>query len=516
MYRRIRAAALAAAALTVGAANARADVSIGSFTVTPSTLQAGVPDPSAGPDVRIDAKLSSGSWDTPDELTLSLAPGLLVDPLHAGTCTADQLQANQCPGGSRIGDGWVTATTPLTGTVALRANLYLVAPQGSEPARMGLVIDFYGSAVESLSAPVTVRSTAGDVGLDVAFAGLPNSWNGVPLTIDELDLTIHGQSAGQYLTRNPTRCGAPATSRIALRSYANATAQASSAFTPTGCAALTYAPWLQATVRPDTGDDGASFQTDVTQSALEGASGSITIAAPVDMQPRLPAIEAACQASDLSQCRSVGWARATSPLLPVPLTGRIVLLPRAGFTRTLTVLFDAPVALRLDAVTQLTGNPSRVTTTFSDLPDMPLTSLTLEIDGGPDSLFVAGPSLCQAPQSTLGSFAALDGATVQRTVPEQVTGCRTTPATPPAAPAGHAPASASTSTAAAGPWAQPSATPARPPARKIATVLRGKRRSHHRRRAVSRRGRRSARPVRGRATGRHARRTGHPPRRRSP
>ena len=118
---------------------ANASLSVSSFSVAPSTTQAGGTAAQPGPDLTIDAQFSSSNADTPKDLTLSLAPGLLANPSIVPLCSTQAFQAGVSPDASRIGHGLLTGTAPEFGlTLSLPTDAYLIRPQGSEVARIGL------------------------------------------------------------------------------------------------------------------------------------------------------------------------------------------------------------------------------------------------------------------------------------------------------------------------------------------------------------------------------------------
>jgi hypothetical protein len=166
-----------AAFAAIDAAPANAAVTVPSFTVNPSSTQAG-----ANPDLNVAASFSGGD---PQSVTLSLAAGLLANPTVPVACSAAELQSNACPSGSQIGSGTITAVESALNTT-WPASLYLVQPQAGEIARIGIVATTaLGNVVAQ--APVTIRTTP-DVGADVTFSNLPNSLGGVHVTVTGINL----------------------------------------------------------------------------------------------------------------------------------------------------------------------------------------------------------------------------------------------------------------------------------------------------------------------------------------
>ena len=423
-----RASLLAAAtALTTAvlAAPASANIAINSFSVTPSTTQAG-----ASPNLGVVANFGSQGSDTVNDMRLSFAPGLLANPTVPNTCSTLAFSLDLCPPGSWIGTGYVTGTIPalLGFTAPFGANVYLVTPaSNSDVARIGLIINVLGVPIQSALAPVSVRTTPGDVGLNFDFSGLPNREAGLPLVLDGLNLTIFGKVNGQTFTRNPTSCST-ATSRLYALSYGDPSSvqSATSGFTPTGCGTVADAPKLSASAALDSGDAGVAYTVKVDAAPTDAATHSLTLTTPQSLSPSLLAAAAACTLPAISACPPVGTASATTPFLGSPLKGNVVLVGHPGALPTLAILFSSPVPLELDGTVTLGGTPLTLTTTLDNLPDIPLTNLTVTFNGGPGSLFLALPSaLCSPPQTTSATFNGANGATVSQSVATSITGCPT-------------------------------------------------------------------------------------------
>jgi hypothetical protein len=413
---------LATAAL---AAPAQATLAVSSFTLTPSTLQAGGVSAKPGPDLTLDAKFSSSDGDTPKDATISLAPGLLANP-NIPLCTTAQFQANNCPAGSHIATGFVTGTAPAYGlTLAFPTDGYLVQPTGSEIARFGIITTFFDYPVVSLTAPVVIRKTP-TFGIDIPITGLPNSIDGTQVIVDGLHLTITGQVNGATFTRNPTSC-APAPSSLTVDSYAVATpVSQQSSFTPTGCSTLPYAPTIAGTAAEDTGDDGVGMTATITQKYEESDNQTVNLILPHSLSPRLSVLASACTAADLTTCASIGSATITTPLLANPITAKVVLVAHTGAIPTLAILVPAPISLELDATPILTG--TSVQALVANIPDIPLSSLQLTLPGGTTSLFRAGTHFCTTAQVFGGSFTGWSGATASPSAAATITGCPVTSA----------------------------------------------------------------------------------------
>jgi hypothetical protein len=401
------------ACLAGGASTANAAVSIPSFGVSLSGAQAG-----SSPDVAVAATIATSSGDALKDALISLPPGLLVNPTAASVCQTADFQAGNCPSSSQIGDGTVSATEVVVGGVQLPVQIYLISPQGPELARIGLIGTLSGAPVILGSAPVTFRSGA-STGLDIVLTGIPNQMAGLPAHIDALSLRLFGTVNGNAFTRLPTSCG-PAQIFFAIDSYQVApnAATSASSFAPVGCSSLPYQPQLTLGASIDPGDNGVGFKASFTQAPSEAASSSIALLLPSGLAPNRSALSSGCAASDVSTCPAIGTATASTPLLPSPVVGRLVL---AGGS-ALYAVFPPPLGLTLPGTASISGNAMQLT--FSGLPDVPFTGLEFNLNGGSGSIITVGSGLCSGPQTVGGQLVGQSGATIPVNAGVGVGGCR--------------------------------------------------------------------------------------------
>ena len=392
--------------LCLGAAPAAATINLDAFTLTPSTTAAGS-NPTIAAKVRI---APSPNGDDVRNLTVALAPGLLANPtVVPARCSQAQLEADECPAGAQIGTGLVDAHVEFFGEfVDVPARLYLLNAAAGDVARAGLVADAFG--VKFVAAgPIRLR-TSPSVGLDLRFeniarrAGDPEF--GPQIELREIDLNLNGSAGGGAFTRNPTSCG-PATSTLTAVSYAGDTKSRSSSFTPTGCSGLPFSPQVGA-LASLSGLGNLELATAITQRSGEAALRRAALTLPAAVAPRLSALTRACGAADPAACpasATVGSAMVTTPLLAEPLRGRIV-LRKGSPLPGLALVFPAPFPLKLEGTTSLTTLGLR--TTFSNLPDVPISRLDVLFSGGSDSLFT-GAKLCLTGGVLRGSFTGQNG-----------------------------------------------------------------------------------------------------------
>jgi hypothetical protein len=415
-----RASICAAAAIAaIAAPAAGATVTVTSFKLTPSTTRAG-----ANPSITLAATLKPSAGDDPESVTTALAAGLFANPTVPVPCSDSALQSNQCPSTSLVGSGKVTASAGGL-KFSSAAKLYLLAPGAGEAGRLALSASTpLGRIV--VQGPVTIRSQP-DVGANVTFSNLPKSVGGVHVTITGLQLTIDGTVDGKPFTRNPTSCD-PATTQLEVTSYGapSAPVTAPSSFTPTSCAQLAFAPQLSGSAVVGSYDGDTALTSTITQTTGQAATEQVRLTLPFGLLPRSDASSRACTASDVSTCpasSTVGSANITTPMSAQPLNGRVVLIaaPNGGTPGT-AIVFGSPFAITLTG-TSSTSATGQLVTTYSNMPDVPLSTVSVTLDGGSDSLLVGGGALCFGTPKLTAAFSGQNGATGSSSAPLAVSGC---------------------------------------------------------------------------------------------
>src|SRR5205085_1853075 len=159
-----------------------------------------------------------------------------------------------CPSTSKIGTTSVTAKAaglPLPTTAT--GDVYNVTPNGSEAARIGMVVRPADGLLGkfSMSGPVAIR-IPGDFGLVSTFDNLPRTLPpllgtvAIPVTIQSISLTLNGLVNGgtaAFLT-NPTSCRAAYIVGVATSYESSSPSAKLAGFTPTDCAHEPFNPGL--------------------------------------------------------------------------------------------------------------------------------------------------------------------------------------------------------------------------------------------------------------------------------
>jgi hypothetical protein len=357
----------------------------------------------------LDLKFTNTGTDSPQHLTINLPPGLLANAsINGGSCLKT---ADVSSGACQVGSGTVTATPdPIPGLLNLPASLsvpvafYLVPPPAAG--------DLAGLAVEGLgqqlgpTGEIKIRPTGDPAGVGVTLnLVLPDQLPiTLPLvgTINAAQISLTEINSTFDRLRYPATCpAARAQLGASVDSYSDPTVHKVSApLSVAGCSSLQYAPAFSVTAVRDSGDKQVKLTTQVTQRASEAPSRTVSLAFPTTvLVPNVGAVAVACTNPSIGACTPVGSVSATSPLYPKELSGTAYLTGSVG-ALSLTLVFPSPFPLTLTGAIDLTKNSS----TFTGLPDIPLTNLAVTLNGGAQGLFQA---TC-APASGTGTATLID------------------------------------------------------------------------------------------------------------
>jgi hypothetical protein len=355
----------------------------------------------ASADLGLDLKFTNSGTDSPRDLSIILPPGLLANAsIDGGACLRSRnVSGTAC----KVGSGTVTATPDVVGLlnvplpVSVAVSFYLVPPPAAGDLA-GLAVMGLGEQLGTTGA-VRIRPSGDPAGVGVTIDlvlpnQLPLTLPGLPplsltqISLDEIKSTFNA-------LRYPATCPRPAANlEVDLDSYGDSTTRSASApLTVTGCGALPYSPAFKATAARDSGDRQVKLDTAITQAANQAPSRSIALTFPsATLAPNLGSVQALCLSPSSGTCRPVGAVTAKSPLYPTPLSGKAYLTGSSSGL-SLTLLFPAPFPLTLTGAVNLLMNSA----TFTGLPDIPLTNLSVSLDGGPQGLFL---TTCATPTGT--------------------------------------------------------------------------------------------------------------------
>ena len=329
-------------------------------------------------------------------------PAGLVGAIPAVTpCTEAQAVANACPAASQIGAAAAISGSGPTPFTFGNGQVFLTGPYHGAPYGLSIVVPAVAGPFNL--GPVTTRATLTiDPYTDrvTTTSVLPTVVKGIPIRLRAVNVAINKQG----FLFNPTNCGVLSTDTT-LTSTFGATQSLSSPFQVSNCSALKFKPGFRAKTSARTSKaNGASLETTVNEVAGQANIKSVLVQLPKALPSRLTTLQKACTEAQFNadpfKCPSgsfVGGARANTPLLPNKLTGPAILVSHGG-----AAFPDLDLVLEANGVrTILVGNTdikkSITTTNFATTPDVPVSSITVNLPIGSHSALAANTNLCANP-----------------------------------------------------------------------------------------------------------------------
>jgi hypothetical protein len=358
-------------------------------------------------------------------------------------CTNAQAEANACPAASAIGHAVVASgpgpyplVVPQPGQPP--APIYLTEGYEGAPYGLSIVVPLHvGPFVlptQRVRAKIEVDQLTAQ--LTVTTDPLPQVVAGVPTDLRSIDAVIDRPG----FMFNPTGCSPRSFSGTAFGSE-GAQAPISSALQMGSCRALLFKPSLKAfTAGKTSRADGASLgvklvyptgELGANQASSQSNIQSVKVELPKKLPSRLTTLQKACTAAQFDAnpagCPAasvVGHATAVTPVLPVALTGPAYFVSNGNesFPNLIVVLQGYGVTVHLVGDTFI-SKQGITSSTFKQVPDVPIASFELNLPEGPYSALAANGNLCKDRLAMPTDFVAQNGAELKQSTPLTITGC---------------------------------------------------------------------------------------------
>jgi hypothetical protein len=369
-------------------------------------------------------------------IQLHMPPGMSGTLSTVKLCGEEQANAGTCGPESQIGEtivsvglggdpfsvtgGKVYITGPYKGAPF---GLSIVNPAKAGPFDLGQVVVRAKIDVNPETAVLTITTdTEGPY-------KIPTVLDGIPLQIKHLNVNINRPG----FTFNPTNCS-PLAITGTLGSTEDATSVLSVPFQATNCAVLAFKPKLTASTSGKTSRaGGASLTVKLAYPAgpYDANIARVKVELPKKLPSRLTTLQKACTAAvfeaNPANCPAasvIGHATATTPVLPVPLTGPAIFVSHGNesFPSLIVVLQGYGVTVHLVGSTFI-SKQGVTSSTFKTVPDVPVGSFELALPEGPYSALAANGNLCKAKLAMPTEFIAQNGALIKTTTKITATGC---------------------------------------------------------------------------------------------
>ena len=345
-----------------------------------------------------------------------------ISRTNAGDGALEQ-STPSCPASSEIGttEAGAGVGVPLT---FVPGKVYLAGPYKGAPISMVVItpavvgpFDLGVIAVRTAVSidPQTAQGTALTDPLPLIFQGIPIRLRDIRVRLDREDFTLNPTScAGKQIEARVTGTGEDPESTAD-----DSSARLASRFQAADCASLGFKPSLSFRLRGGT----SRGSHPKLKAVLRMPSGGANIAAASVVLPHSEFLD---QSHIRTVCTRVqfaarhcppgseyGRAMASTPLFGQPLKGPVYLRSSNHELPDLVAALRGPASqpIEVDAVGRLDSVNGGIRTTFAVVPDAPIKSFTLAMQGGKKGLLVNSANLCTGTHSASAKFRAQNGRT---------------------------------------------------------------------------------------------------------
>ena len=379
-----------------------------------------------------------------EKLQFKTPEGLLGMIAKVPLCQEPQAAEGTCSAASQIGHtvaevgpGPYPFVLPEPG--APPAPIYLTGPYEGAPFGLSIAVPIvagpFNLGTEVVRAKIEVDPHTSQ--LTISTTAFPKTVKGIPTDIREIDAVI---DRPEFMF-NPTSCHSMSFSGTAY-SFEGATAPVSSHFQMGSCRSLAFKPNFSVSTSGKTSRaSGASLTAKIVyptgnlganQASSQSNINSVKVDLPKQLPSRLSTLQKACTAATFeanpANCPPasiVGHARAITPVLPVPIEGPTYFVSHAGeeFPSLIAVLQGYGVTVDLVGSTFINSKTNITSSTFKNVPDVPIASFELNLPQGKYSALAANGNLCKTKLVMPTAFTGQDGAVIHQSTPISVTGC---------------------------------------------------------------------------------------------
>jgi hypothetical protein len=344
----------------------------------------------------------------------TLPPGLVAKLAGVGKCPdgaieaaksktgREELAVPSCPSNSEIGhvmagSGVGSALTYVPG------KIYLAGPFGGDPLSVAVITPAVAGPIDAgtvvIREALTLNPETTEVQIDGAASDpIPQMLKGIPLKLRDLRVSIDREN----FILNPTDCD-PFTVRGVVGG-SSVSALVSDRFQAANCAALPFKPTLR--LRLSGGTSRGShpvLRAKLTARPGDANIGRTTVLFPHSMFIEQEHIRTICTrvqfAAKACPAGSIyGYARAITPLLDEPLEGPVYLRANGGERELPDLVAALHGTVDVNLVGYIGSVRERLYARFLHVPDAPIRSFMLTMQGHKKGLVVASSNLCTGAQ----------------------------------------------------------------------------------------------------------------------
>ncbi len=368
------------------------------------------------------------------KLSVVLPPGVSAGLRGVKLCEEPQAAQGDCPAESQIGKVIVSAGLAGDPFSVETGKAYITGPYKGDPFGVDVVVPAvagpFDLGTEVVRSKVDVDPT--DAHLTVVTDRFPTMLDGIPLQLQHVNVTIDRPG----FVFNPNSCE-PMKLTGELESSEGATANVSTPFQVTNCAALSFKPEFKVSTSAKTSrTEGASLHVALTLPA--GAQGTkanvakVKVSLPKQLPSPLKTLQKACTekvfAENPSNCPTasrVGEATVSTPVLEGPLSGPAYFVSHGGakYPELIMVLVgEDGVTVQVHGETFI-SKQGITSATFDTVPDVPFSTFELTLPKREYPALSANGNLCKGTLLMPTEMVGQNGLKINQSTKIAVTGC---------------------------------------------------------------------------------------------
>jgi hypothetical protein len=370
-------------------------------------------------------------------ITVHTPVGMLGNLSNVPLCGEPQAAQGTCGETSLIGTTSAVVGPGEDPFTITGGRVYLTGPYKGQPFGLSIVVPanagpfHLGNVVVRASIAIDPHTAA----LTVATDALPQVVDSVPIRLRKVVVDVNRPGFMFNATDCvPRRVEATVAGLEGFTATHGSSASVASSYNANGCAGLAFKPkFAVATSGKTSRAGGASLAVKLTYPTGSGYANisKVKVDLPKQLPSRLTTLQKACVAAvfeaNPANCPKesiVGTAKATTPILPVPLEGPAYFVSHGGeaFPSLIVVLQGYGVTLDLVGTTFI-SKKGITSSTFKTVPDAPVGSFELTLPEGKYSALAANGNLCTSKLAMPTVFVAQNGAEIHESTPVRTTGC---------------------------------------------------------------------------------------------
>ena len=368
------------------------------------------------------------------KLAVVFPPGVSAGLRGVRLCEEPQAATGECPAESQIGTVTVSAGLGGDPYPVETGKAYITGPYEGDPFGVDVVVPAvagpFNLGTEVVRSKVDVDPT--DAHLTVVSDAFPTMLDGIPLQLQHINVNVNRPG----FVFNPTSCE-PMKLTGVLGSSEGATANVSTPFQVTNCAALSFKPEFKVSTSAKTSrTEGASLHVSLTlPSTPRGTAANVAkvkVSLPKQLPSPLKTLQKACTeqvfAENPSNCPKasrVGEATVKTPVLEGPLSGPAYFVSHGGakYPELIIVLTgEDGVTVQVHGETFI-SKQGITTATFGTVPDVPFSNFELELPQREYPALTANGNLCKGTLIMPTEMVGQNGLVIKQSTKISVMGC---------------------------------------------------------------------------------------------